>query len=126
MQLTKKQEEGLKIAVQRFRNGDRYTVISGYAGSGKSTLVRFIIEALDIDEDNVIYTSYTGKATQVLQNKGNKHTLTLHKLLYESHPRPDGTFFRRPVAGIPFKVVVVDEISMAPKTLIDLLMKRNQ
>ena len=125
MELTEKQKQGLDIAVARYKNRQKYTVISGYAGTGKSTLVKFIISALPgIDPDkDVVFTSFTGKATQVLQNKGNKHTLTLHKLLYESHPRPDGTFFRRPVAGIPFKVVVVDEISMAPKTLIDLLMK---
>ena len=45
MVLTPKQEQGLKIAVARYRAGEKFSVISGYAGSGKSTLVRFIIEA---------------------------------------------------------------------------------
>lgn len=31
MQLTKKQKEGLKIAVARYRNHEKFTVISGYA-----------------------------------------------------------------------------------------------
>lgn len=31
MILTNKQEEGLKIAVARHRNNEKYTVISGYA-----------------------------------------------------------------------------------------------
>lgn len=31
MILTKKQEEGLKIAVTRYKNNEKYTVISGYA-----------------------------------------------------------------------------------------------
>jgi hypothetical protein len=31
MQLTKKQEDGLKIAIARYRAGEKYTVISGYA-----------------------------------------------------------------------------------------------
>lgn len=31
MILTSKQEEGLKIAIARYKNGERYTVISGYA-----------------------------------------------------------------------------------------------
>ena len=39
MELTKKQEEGLKIAVARHRAHEKYTVIAGYAGTGKSTLV---------------------------------------------------------------------------------------
>ena len=32
MVLTSKQEEGLKIAVQRYKNKEPYTVIAGYAG----------------------------------------------------------------------------------------------
>ena len=39
MTLTSKQEEGLKIAVDRFNKREKYTCISGYAGTGKSTLV---------------------------------------------------------------------------------------
>ena len=31
MELTKRQEEGLKIAVARYRQGELYTVIAGYA-----------------------------------------------------------------------------------------------
>lgn len=121
MQLTKKQEEGLRIAVQRYRDREKYTVISGYAGAGKSTLVKFIIEALQVDPDQVVYTSFTGKACQVLQKKGNKNVCTLHKLLYESIPKPDGTFFRKIREFIEYDIVVVDEVSMAPKELMDVL-----
>ncbi len=46
MELTAKQEQGLKIALERYKAHEKYTVISGYAGTGKSTLVRFIIDAL--------------------------------------------------------------------------------
>lgn len=31
MILTNKQEEGLKLAVARYYNGEKYTVIAGYA-----------------------------------------------------------------------------------------------
>lgn len=123
MELTKKQEEGLKIAIDRHRAGEKYTVIAGYAGTGKSTLVRFIIEALDIEENYVAYTSFTGKAAEVLRKKGNPNAMTLHKLLYDSIPRAAGGFFRKPKADIGYTVVVVDEISMVPKELINLLFK---
>ena len=127
MELNDKQKLGLQIAIDRYRNGERYTVISGYAGTGKSTLVKFIIAALpDIDpEKDVVYTSFTGKATQVLQKKGNKNVSTLHKLLYESIPKPDGTFFRKPVDCIPYKIVIVDECSMVPKELLQQLTRYN-
>jgi len=125
MILTKKQAEGLLISIDRYNAGKKYTVISGYAGSGKSTLVRFIIEALDVDEDNVCYCAFTGKAAEVLRKKGNKNACTLHKLLYESIPKPDGGFFRKPKPQLDYSIIVVDEVSMAPKTLIDLLFTHN-
>ena len=125
MQLTKKQAEGLLISIDRYKAGKKYTVISGYAGSGKSTLVRFIIEALGVDEDDVCYCAFTGKAAEVLRKKGNKNACTLHKLLYESIPKPDGGFFRKPKLFLGYKIIVVDEVSMAPKLLIDLLFTHN-
>ena len=121
MILTKRQEEGLLISIERYNSNCKYTVISGYAGSGKSTLVRFIIEALDVDEDDVCYCAFTGKAAEVLRKKGNKNACTLHKLLYESIPKPDGGFIRKAKPSIDYKIIVVDEVSMAPKTLINLL-----
>ena len=125
MELTKKQEEGLKIALQRHRNHEKYTVISGYAGTGKSTLVRFIIDALDVEESHVVYTAYTGKAVEVLRKKGNKNACTLHKLLYDSFPRPGGGFFRKPKPFIDYDIVVVDEVSMVPQALMELLFRHN-
>ena len=125
MILTRKQSEGLLIAIDRYKAKKKYTVISGYAGSGKSTLVRFIIEALDVDEDDVCYCAFTGKAAEVLRKKGNKNACTLHRLLYESIPKPEGGFFRKPKPVLDYKVIVVDEVSMAPKSLIDLLFRHN-
>ena len=123
MILTKKQEEGLKTAVARHRAGEKYTVIAGYAGTGKSTLVRYIIDALDIEEDRVCYCAFTGKAAEVLKKKGNKNVSTLHRLLYEHIPRPAGGFFRKPKLFIDYDVIVVDEVSMAPKSLMELLFR---
>lgn len=40
--------------------------------------------------------------------------MTLHRLLYESIPKPDGTFLRKPKLDLGFSVVIVDEVSMAP------------
>lgn len=125
MELTPKQLQGLNIAVERYRQGEKYTVISGYAGSGKSTLVRFIISALQIPEDRVVYACFTGKACNVLQQKGNKNVSTLHRLLYEHFPKSDGTFYRRAKEYLDYDVVVVDECSMMPKDLAQQLFKHN-
>ncbi len=42
MILTKKQEEGLKIAFARHRDGEKYIVIAGYASLDKTSLVEFV------------------------------------------------------------------------------------
>jgi len=121
MILTKKQQEGLDIAIKRHREGYKYTVISGYAGSGKSTLVRFIVNALDVEENKVCYCAFTGKAAEVLRKKGNKNVCTLHKLLYEHIPRQAGGFIRRKKDHLDYDVIIVDEISMVPKFMVELL-----
>ncbi len=124
MELTVKQAEGLKIALQRYHNHDPYTIISGYAGTGKSTLVSFLIEALDIPKEDVAYVAYTGKASLVLKEKGCPNATTAHKLLYKAFPRDDGTFvyrIKRPLDHL-YKLIIVDEVSMLPKEMWDLLL----
>lgn len=124
MILTSKQEEGLKIAVARYQSHEPWTCIAGYAGSGKSTLIKFIIAALNIDNDDVCYVAYTGKAAKVLKEKGCPNAMTAHRLLYQSLPRNDGTFYhkiKRPLE-YPYKLIVVDEVSMLPKEMWDLLL----
>lgn len=125
IELTKKQQLGLELAVDRFNRGEKYTVIAGYAGTGKSTLVHFIIDALHIPEDSVCYATFTGKAAEVLRKKGNKNAMTLHRLLYNNIPKPDGTFYRRPKENLDYDLVVIDEISMVPGKFIELLFSYN-
>ena len=100
MVLTEKQELGIKEIVDRYRNKEKYTVISGYAGVGKSTLVKYAIEALNVESKKVAYATFTGKAAEVLRKKGNENACTLHKLLYDSVPLPGGGFFRKPKAKL--------------------------
>jgi len=123
MILTNEQEKALKIILEKYKNHEKYVTICGFAGVGKSTLVKFAIEALDVDQDRVTYACYTGKAAEVLRRKGNKNAMTLHRLLYDSIPRPGGGFFRKPKMSLEYDIVVVDEISLAPKSMIDMLLK---
>lgn len=127
MELTEKQKEGLRIAVERYHSGESYTVISGYAGSGKSTLVRFIISALEQSDkispkEDVVYCAFTGKAAEVLRQKGNPNCKTAHKLLYTTRPTPSGGFVRTPKEVLDCKIVVLDECSMLPKDMTELLL----
>ena len=124
MILTAKQEEALKLAVNRYNVGMPYTVIAGYAGAGKSTLVKFIVSALGFEEDDIAYIAYTGKAANVLKQKGCPNAMTAHKLLYYAKRNPNGTYKFSPRTTLDhnYKLIVVDEISMLPNELWELLL----
>ena len=96
-----------------------YTVIAGYAGSGKSTLVKFIISALNIPEEKVAYVAYTGKAANVLKNKGCPNATTAHKLLYHARQTKSGNYVFTPKKSLDdqYELIVVDEVSMLPQEL---------
>ena len=128
MTLTVKQWQGLKIAVERYKNHEPYTLIQGYAGTGKSTLVRFIIDALHLYPSEVAYIAYTGKAAQVLRNKGCLNAITAHRFLYNSFQRKDGTYDRiiKPTEELScYKLIVVDEVSMIPQFMWDILLSHH-
>lgn len=124
MELNEKQKQGLKIAVDRYRNKEKFTIIAGFAGTGKSTLVQFIIKELGLREDSVAYCAYTGRATQVLRSKNCPNAMTTHRLLYFSKEKADGTYSHRPRPFLEgnYKLIVCDEISMLPKSFFDLML----
>lgn len=129
MVLTAKQEKGLKIALERWKQGKKYTVISGYAGTGKSTLIKYIIKEMGLFDTQIRYIAYTGKASNVLKNKGCPGATTAHKLLYHARLMPNGKYMFLPIRprdmDPAIKVVVVDEVSMLPKEMWNLLCKHS-
>ena len=85
------------------------------------------MQALGFAPYDVCYVAYTGKAALVLQEKGNINAMTAHKLLYKSLPRRDGTFFHMPKRPLdyPYKLIVVDEVSMLPLEMWNLLLSHH-
>lgn len=128
MKLTNKQEIGLQLAVQRFKDHEAYTTIAGYAGTGKSTLVAYIVAALNLRPEHVAYISYTGKAAQVLRQKGCLNARTSHKLLYKSvlnEKTGKFTHIPRRYLDSPYKLIIVDEVSMLPPAIWQLLLSHH-
>ena len=120
MELTRKQEEAVSMAIEGYENWEPYLCISGYAGTGKSTAIAHIIAALNLDPENdVAYVAYTGKAAKVLASKGNPNATTIHKLIYKAKLMPNGSYYfvLKDKLDKPYKVIVVDEVSMVPKKM---------
>lgn len=122
--LTKKQQEGIEIAKKRYQMKEDYTCIAGYAGTGKSTLVSQLIQELGIEKKYIAYACFTGKAALVLQQKGLP-ARTLHKLLYKSFKKKDGTFAHLPKEELDenYKLIIIDEVSMCPKYIWEQALK---
>lgn len=111
------------------RHRKQILTVAGYAGVGKSTVVKAAIESLDLDPTRVGYVTFTGKAALVLQMKGNK-AQTIHSLIYEpilvsfTHPvtKLKGTRvagFKKREALTEFDLLVLDEVSMVSLKLLD-------
>ena len=70
------------------------------AGSGKSTIVKFIIAALGLAPEEVAYVAFTGKAATVLAQKGCQNATTAHKLLYRAKQLNTGKYIFEPVKSL--------------------------
>lgn len=68
--------------------------------------------------------AYTGKAANVLAQKGCPNATTAHKLLYRAKMLASGRYKFYPVkrGDLHYKVIVVDEVSMLPKQMWNLLL----
>lgn len=99
----------------------------GYAGTGKTTLARYLAEGVDGD---VLFAAFTGKAAMVLRSRGAKKASTIHSLIYrprgeelvededtgKSAMTPLFTLNRQsPVASA--SLIVIDECSMVDEAL---------
>ena len=48
--------------------------------------------------------------------------MTAHKLMYHSRQLPNGNFVYKPRSNISYSLIIVDEVSMLPKSMWDLLL----
>ncbi len=93
--------------------------LAGYAGTGKSTLISYIVDDLGLDIDNkkdVLFGAFTGKAALNMVKKNLINATTIHKMIYIPFEDADGSVtFRLDRYSSPVKdskLVVIDECSM--------------
>lgn len=92
--LTAEQHAGVKMIVNWFRHETDHQQVArifGYAGCGKSTILRFILDELGLSPHRsakdgkcvpgVVTATFTGKAALVLTRKGTP-ARTIHSLIY--------------------------------------------
>ncbi len=66
------------------RHDVQVQTLGGYAGTGKTTIVKSLVHALSSKKEGWAVMAFTGKATNILRRKGITHARTIHSLIY--HP----------------------------------------
>ncbi len=97
----------------------RLAILTGGPGTGKTTLVRTLLEALPAGADAVALAAPTGRAAKRLAESTGREAKTLHRLL---EAEPGRSFRRGEGRPVEAKVVIVDEASMIDVTLMDALL----
>ena len=96
--------------------------LSGYSGTGKSTVVNIIIKMLGLPLQNVIFCTLTGKAALVLRMKGNPAN-TIHKTFYSTYKtRTSFGFSLKKHIPSHIHLIVIDEISMVTQKMLTDIM----
>lgn len=102
-------------------------VLSGYAGTGKTSLIKEIVAVLTTEtRKRIAVLSLTGRAVSVLREKGVLYTNTIHSFLYEPIIENEVLigFARKSVDKIRSLVdgIIIDEASMVNEELFDHLL----
>lgn len=129
---TSDQEQAINNVKKWFneaKNG--YYTIGGYAGTGKSFIIPYIIQELGLEESQVAIAAFTGKASLILTKKRLNAT-TIHRLLYypEVHKVKNGedvvTWKKKHCLDKSLKLIIIDEASMVSENIHNDLMSYNK
>ena len=83
MILTKQQQKVLD-SVKEFLNSNLPVfILKGYAGTGKTTMISYIIEEVTKNDKVPILMAPTGRAARVLGTKTRREANTIHRCIYE-------------------------------------------
>lgn len=119
LQWSPQQDQAIKRAQAwaKGKGGQQVFRISGFAGTGKTTIAKEIASNI---KDSVCYGAFTGKAASVMRRKGCDGASTIHSLIY----RPKGKNRENPEWELNpdsevrhSKLVIIDECSMVDEEL---------
>ena len=121
LELSEKQREAV-IAVQEHN----VCVITGGPGTGKTTIIKTIIEMYKQEEKKVVLCAPTGRAAKRMSEATGEEAKTLHRLLEIGKTSSDELQNIDPnveVAPLDADVIIVDEVSMVDIFLMNYLLQ---
>lgn len=100
-----------KKAIIDMNAGKHAFVLCGYAGTGKSTIARALLDMLErrYGRDSIMCCALSGIASDRIRKTTGYQAATMHSLI---------AAFRGESRGMPYNVVLIDEASMVNSTLL--------
>lgn len=118
--LSDKQKEALEAV-----NNNNVCVITGGPGTGKTTIIKAIIEMYNKNGKKTVLCAPTGRAAKRMSEVTGEEALTLHRLLEIGKIEEEGNFkgIDYEVAPIDADVIIIDEMSMVDLFLMNYVVK---
>ena len=99
------------------------SIITGGPGTGKTTIVRCILEMCKQQNRRVLLCAPTGRAAKRLSETSNMEAKTIHRALEMNPADGDGIFHRNENNPLDADVIIIDEMSMVDVNLFYHLLK---
>ncbi len=120
MLLSEKQKEAIKMI-----NENNVTIITGGPGTGKTTIIKSIIEIYKPKKYKIVLSAPTGRAAKRITETTGEEASTLHRLL-EIGKLDEETFYKKDkeYEGSPIDadIIIVDEVSMVDMFIMSSLL----
>ena len=121
IELSEKQKEAIRQV-----NENNVTIITGGPGTGKTTIIKSIIEIYEQKGNKVVLCAPTGRAAKRMTETTGKEASTLHRLL-EIGKIDENNFYQSATsyegAPIDADLIIVDELSMVDMFVMSYLLK---
>ena len=118
--LSEKQKEAIRAI-----NDNNVTIITGGPGTGKTTIIKSIIEIYKQKKYKIVLCAPTGRAAKRMTETTGEEASTLHRLLEigkvdeESLFKKDNDYQGAPIDG---DIIIVDEVSMVDMFIMSYLL----
>ena len=121
IQLSDKQKDAIELV-----NENNVTIITGGPGTGKTTIIKTIIDLYEQKGNKVVLCAPTGRAAKKMTETTGKEASTLHRLL-EIGKIDENNFYQTSTeyegAPIDADLIIVDELSMVDMFVMSCLLK---
>ena len=97
------------------KRSNKYVSIGGYAGTGKTTIIKELIRNLP----NFRVCAFTGKASNILRRKGVFNAETIHSTIYDVQKDENDKlkYKLKSISKLPIDGFIIDEASMISEEL---------